>query len=62
MAVPTIPLRAIPLEMAWRKGDAGCSKRAVDRQAEIMKVPSAQASIRYSGQCVVMGLRAFNNR
>jgi hypothetical protein len=32
-------------------GEAGCSRRAVKKQAEIMKIPSSAPSIKYSGQC-----------
>src|SRR6266478_4945501 len=32
-------------------GEAGCSSRAVKKQAEIMKIPSSAPSIKYSGQC-----------
>src|SRR6266849_5331952 len=48
------PIRALLLNgsgISLRTGEAGCSIKAVKTHAEIMKIPSSAASIKYSGQC-----------
>src|SRR5213596_498082 len=39
-----------------RTGESGCSSSIPKRHAEIMKIPSAAASMRYSGQCCLRAL------
>lgn len=38
----------------WFNGELGCSSSTPKTHAEIMKAPSAAASIKYSGQCLVI--------
>src|SRR6185436_6812372 len=51
IARPLSARRTKSFGMAWRTGEFGYSSSAVNRPAEIMKVPRQAASIRYSGQC-----------
>ena len=51
MAIPMHPRRAESLAISADSGEAGAKSSVPKRLAEIMNIPSPQASIRYSGQC-----------
>jgi hypothetical protein len=50
MPMPIKPRRSAALPIAWVKNASGYSSSVVTTDAEIMKVPSAKASMRNSGQ------------
>src|SRR6266571_7242037 len=52
IAMPISTRRRTGSWIAWRAGEAGCSRSAVKKHAEIMKIPTPAASIKYSGQWV----------
>src|ERR1044072_8689705 len=50
MAAPIKTCRRVAFGIACCTGELGCCKRTPKEQAEIMKRPSPQVSIKYSGQ------------
>jgi len=50
MAAPIKTCRRVAFGIACCTGELGCCKRTPKKHAEIMKRPSPQASIKYSGQ------------
>ena len=52
IAMPPRICRTSGLGTAWYIAEAGCPNRTPKTQAETMNIPSAAASIRYSGQWV----------